>query len=226
MGLGKFDLELLLEHRKKYPFGNKCAILGNCTFWFDKGSNEDQKEKFKQLMKFDTVDTFDINGEPTYKLDLQEQLPEELFDKYDWVIDVGTLFCIFDIASAWKNMFYMAKQECCIIHFTSLVGNFGRGFYNLSPSVLNELYDTNGFNKKIYYTIKAGSHKHEWTPIKDNCNYLKATSESHFQFVNFNTSVRYCIPCDSELACMTYSNNNTHILQNVVPQHYIDSQGK
>ena len=34
MGIGNEDLRLLLKYRKQFPNGKKCAILGNCTFFW------------------------------------------------------------------------------------------------------------------------------------------------------------------------------------------------
>jgi hypothetical protein len=44
-------------------------------------------------MNFELVDTFDIGGDPDYKLDLQEKLPDEFKNKY---IASRGLFKVFD----------------------------------------------------------------------------------------------------------------------------------
>ena len=224
MGIGPHDLQMFKNIRANTNLGNNCAILGNCTFWFGKGTNEELKEEFKKIMNFDIVDTFDINGNPDYIVDLQEPLPDIFYNKYDWVLDIGTLYCIFDICSAWKNMYNMGTNKCCMIHCSNLVGHYGRGFYALSPSIFNEFYQSNNFTNELYYTIKSGSNKDEWIHINNNCNYLKNASESHFTFVKDNTSVRYGIPCDSSILCIAITDNKT-TFKKIIPQHYINTNG-
>jgi len=227
MGIGPEDLKLLLEYRDKYPFGNRCAIYGFTTFWFDNSkTNEDQKKEFGKLMGFDVVDTFDLYGNPDYRVDLQEQLEEKFYDKYDWVLDVGVLYCVFDYITAWKNMFYIAKTNCVMVHFDNLVGHFGRSCISMTPSLFGELYKINGFDTNLYYTIKSGLRRDQWINIPNNCYYLKSASQEHFEFVNYNTTIRSGIPCDTSLCCVAYTDNNNHKLKKFVPEHFIKSNGK
>ena len=220
MGLGNEDMKLLLNLRKEYTFGKTCAILGDCTFWFNNGS----KENFKNLMGFDTVHTFDILGNPDYKLDLQEQLDVTFECKYDWILDVGTLYCVFDIASVWKNILYMLSSNGYVWHQTNLVGHFGRGFYALSPSVFNEFYKANGFEvKSMGYYIKGG--KNIWQPLDVGCNYMSSANMNEIKFVDNNCSVRQPVPCDTSLMCFAERKHITEF-KKPVPEHYIRTNGK
>ncbi len=227
MGIGKEDLNLLLKYRKIYSFGNKCLIYGNVSFWFNNElNNKEQKEEFKKIMNFDVVDTIDLYGDPDYKLDLQEKLPDEFYNKYDWVLDVEVLYCVFDYISAWKNMFYTAKDDCVMVHFDSLCGHYGRSCISMTPSLFGELYDINNFNFDLYYSIKSGLNKDKWINIKKKCYYLKSASQDNLNFVDYNCSIRTGLPCDSSVCCVAYSNNqNTHILKKYVPEHFIKSNG-
>jgi len=220
MGIGDQDLNFLLEKRKNYTGGKTCAILGNCTFHFKNGS----KEKFREIMNFDTVDTFDINGDPTYKLDLQEPLEESFKNKYDWVLDAGTLYCVFDMTSCWKNIIYMLRPDGKIWHQTNLVGHFGRGFYSLSPSAFNEFYRVNGFKiENLQYLIKGGSGKLQ--NIQIGCNYLHSANMKALNFVKNNCSVRNQIPCDTSLFCFV-SREKELEFKKPIPEHYIKTKGK
>ena len=113
MAIDSQDYALIYKYREKFPEGDSCAILGDCSIWGD----------FKDL-GFKRVDTFDILGNPTYKVDLNEPLDSKYLDKYDWVIDSGTLYCCFNPAMVLKNMTDMIKDKGCCLHTSNLCGWF------------------------------------------------------------------------------------------------------
>ena len=145
MAIETSDMNLLLDLRQEYPEGKRCAILGDVRFHcFPEPISDDYIDSFKlevlgnlpmlnfiSMMDFDTVDTFDVNGNPTHKLNLNEPLPEEFHSKYDWVIDSGTLYCCFNTAMVWKNILLLLKESGTAFHTGGLSGFYGRGFYSL-----------------------------------------------------------------------------------------------
>lgn len=155
------DLKLLIELRRKYPQGEKLCILGDCHFYFKNNilfkmshynntdcfnySSNATIESFGKALGFKTVETIDIFGKPTHKLDLQKSLPIKLFSKFDWIIDSGTLYWCFDIASVWKNILLLLKKKGFIFHTSSLTGYFGRGYYSFQPRLFTDFYKQNGF---------------------------------------------------------------------------------
>ena len=72
MAIESSDYELIRHLRNENPEGKKLAILGDCHVHagIENLSNE---------MKFETIDTFDVMGNPTHKLDLNER--EFMFEK-------------------------------------------------------------------------------------------------------------------------------------------------
>ena len=65
MAIEPEDFALFKEARQVSPEPGACAILGDCNIHVG-------LERFKQELNFNIVDTFDINGKPTYKVDLNE----------------------------------------------------------------------------------------------------------------------------------------------------------
>tara|TARA_Y100001958_G_C21152675_1_gene488442 strand:+ start:194 stop:865 length:672 start_codon:yes stop_codon:yes gene_type:complete len=223
MGIGSEDLRILLEYKKKYNFGKKCAVLGNCTFF---GFQNASKDEFKRIMNFDEVHTFDINGNPDFKLDLQEDLPEKFNNYYDCVLDIGVMMCCFDVVSVWKNVLNMLNETGCIYHQSNLVGHFGRSFWSFSPSVFNEFYKANNFKDiDLKYLFKSGPNKEKWQNINTNCNYLRVSNNTSLTFVNNNCTIRHSILCDTSLSCFARRDNSTPF-KKPIPEHYINTNGK
>ena len=141
MSIEHSDMKMFLRFRESNPEGTTCAILGDVSLHSLSGMDE-----FKSLLGFDIVHTFDINGNPTHKINLNDPVPEELCSQYDWVIDSGTLYCCFNIAMVWKNILSLLKESSCIVHTGNLSGFYGRGFYSLSPALFRDFYRANNFD--------------------------------------------------------------------------------
>ena len=223
MGIADQEVVVLEKLRKQFPDGKTCAILGHCTF----AGSINSKEEFRKRFNFDSVETFDINGSPDHKLDLQEQLGPEFENRYDWVLDAGTLFCIFDVASAWKNALYMLKDDGKIWHQSNLVGHFGRAFYAFSPSLFEEFYSANGFNvKSMAYLIK--SRNVGWEHFSPNAgSYLLNASMSSFNFSHSQEGLGYrgAVPCDTALMCFAVREKKLPFSR-PVPEHYNRTGGR
>lgn len=94
-----------------------------------------------------TLDVFDIveNRGGEIICDLNYPLDEKHAQKYDFVLDVGTLEHCFNIAQAAVNMAGLVKEDGTIFHENPfLMGN--HGFYSLNPTFYADFYAANGFN--------------------------------------------------------------------------------
>ncbi len=76
---------------------------------------------------------------------LNHELPSELCEKYDYIINGGTLEHVFDVAKAMKNMSSMLRVGGVIIHILPLGGYVDHGFYSFSPTFFMDYYHLNGF---------------------------------------------------------------------------------
>ena len=221
MGFETPDIELFLNLRKLLSknSGDSCAILGDCHFYYG-----DTLQQFKDRCGFSTVETFDINGNPTHKLNLQEPLPEDFHGKYDWVVDAGTLYCCFDISAVLKNMMLMLADSGAVFHTSNLVGHFGRGFYAFSPSFFNEFYKANGFqNRTCFYRTKTSGGP--WRIIPTDHNYLTSASRDALSFQDTSCVYKDMIPCESLIGYAARRNQRKEFTR-PIPEHYCRSNGK
>lgn len=221
MGIGPEDLRVIKEIKGEMQ-GGRCGIFGDCTFWY---GNNSSLEDFKTEMGFDSVETFDINGSPTNKLDLQEKVPENFIGKFDLLIDSGTLYSVFDVSMMFSNIVDMLKVGGMIWHNTNLVGHFGRGYWSVSPSVLYEFYTQNGFEvTRMGYYIKEGGDS--WVDFQPGKTYLSNATRSSFEFTEENNTFRNMIPNDCSLMCCAVKKKNISKIKKPVPKHFITTDGK
>lgn len=158
MGIEIQDAYSIISLIKKDEIGSResLLILGNAKIYFDLKSlirlSKKLKYEFKFLPKelniftfgeflgFKKVETLDLNGKATLKIDLQEKLSKKMFCRYDFIIDAGVLFWCFNPGDVLKNIYRMAKKDAIIFHITALTGYFGRGYYNIHPKLFHDFY--------------------------------------------------------------------------------------
>jgi hypothetical protein len=129
-----------------FPNGN-VLILGDCRFhtsWAS-GDNAVDRERFREMYGLGRLETVDMFGAPSLRMDLHEPPPDHLRGQFDMVIDAGTLFCCFDVAAVLRGCFEMMKDEAIIVHLSGLTGYYGRCYYNFHPAMFRDLYEQNDF---------------------------------------------------------------------------------
>lgn len=217
MAIENNDLQIIINLRDRNPHGSTCAILGDCNI------HGHSLESFAKLMRFEEVHTFDVNGDPTYKLNLNEPIPKEIEDKYDWVIDSGTLYCCFDPSTVFKNITNMLKDKGTVIHTGNLSGFYGRGFYSLSPALFRDFYKANDF--KIL-CMATKTRQGNWNINNAEHTYLSpASSPQNMIFQQDSGPYMAYIPNDSMMLCCA-SRVQKKTFTKPVPEHFIKTDGK
>lgn len=241
MAIEKKDLKMLAELRKRYPNGEDLCILGDCHFHFNNkelhemcnikksdSSNLSRADlnSFKSAMNFKRVETLDMEGLPTVKLDLQKPIPKDLENRFDWIIDAGTLFWCFDIASVWKNILSMLKEDGFVFHINAMSGYFGRGYYSFQPHLFTDFYSQNGFEiitlafrlrpphilirnnpivsklKKVFHEITGLEKKLDWQIISPKDIFLNKSGRFEMKFADSMTDIEPdMIPNNAIVGC-------------------------
>jgi SAM-dependent methyltransferase len=149
MAIDPFFLQRIVDigNREKVFPGGDVLILGDCQFHteWSTGENAADRERFRRTYKLRRVETIDITGSPSIQMDLHQDAPEALRNQFDMIIDAGTLYNCFDVASVLRNCFEMLKDEGVIIHHSALTGYFGRAYYNIHPAMFKDLFEQNDF---------------------------------------------------------------------------------
>jgi len=80
-------------------------------------------------------------------------LPEELHEKFDVIIDHGTLEHVFHIPNALQNLFRLLKTGGRLIHSSPTSNLVDHGFYMFSPTFFYDFYVTNGWEINNIYVV-------------------------------------------------------------------------
>ena len=105
-------------------------------------------EKYFEWMgskALDVLDYSDYEGAGIIH-DLNVQLPQELINKYDCVIDGGTLEHVFEYSQGLKNAMSAVKIGGVLINISPTNNWCGHGFFQLSPCIFMDTLNVgNGF---------------------------------------------------------------------------------
>jgi hypothetical protein len=121
----------------------------------------DTVDLFEKLgCEYDIFDIFAHQGIEEF-LDLNEDIPTQMHQKYDIVLDPGTLKHCFNVGSAIKNMASMVKENGYIVHHNPLI-MVNHGFYNFSPTFYFDFYAKNGFKILEFPLVDEGHLSTYW----------------------------------------------------------------
>jgi hypothetical protein len=101
---------------------------------------------FKSLGVSD-VTTMDIPGcehAPDLIHDLNQPLPQELTNRFNLVLDPGTMEHVFDTKTGLTNIVRALKVGGTIVQEIPIY-SYNGGYYSFNPNVLNDFYSQNGF---------------------------------------------------------------------------------
>jgi hypothetical protein len=218
------------------PARRRIAILGDCTFhttWAT-GYNAADLKLFAHRVKATQIDTIDLFGNPTIRLDLHEPIPADMRGMFDMVIDAGTLYCCFNVPAVWKNILDMLTPDGVAYHQAALTGYIGRGYYNLHPMLFRDFYTQNGFEIVAMRSLirdhrvkgrpwrrlarRIIGAKNEMADIGKR-TYLTAASWHALDFSDQQSGVPTILPADSDIICCA-KRRSVVPFKNAVPPYY------
>jgi hypothetical protein len=98
--------------------------------------------------------------------DLNQPVPQELWEKFDVVVEAGTIEHIFNFPVAAANLMRMVRVGGSVF-LTTVANNLcGHGFYQFSPELIYRVFSPeNGFDATKVHFLQAASQVVETVPI-------------------------------------------------------------
>jgi SAM-dependent methyltransferase len=102
---------------------------------------------FFKLLGVNDLTVLDCSSDEKADLivDLNYQVPSALLNRFDLIIDGGTLEHVFDVKQALANIVSMLKPRGRVIRFSPANNYANHGFYQISPTLFLDYYNANGF---------------------------------------------------------------------------------
>jgi SAM-dependent methyltransferase len=135
-----------------------------------------------QYMGANNVDSIDISDYENASLihNMNLPLPDLLREKYDVVIDAGSLEHIFNVPMALLNCSQLLKPGGRIFHIAPANNYCGHGFWQFSPELFYSLYSIeNGYNNTRIFLADTNQRKN-WYFVKkpDNGNRVNVVTST------------------------------------------------
>lgn len=135
--LGRQRCRLKHPHRRHYRKALERAGKGAVdlkTFFDPSGYAEGPLQR----LGFGTVETMDFSDYEgaQHLADLSKPLAKKFHNRFDFVLDGGTLEHVFDIPQAFRNVFAMLKPGGTFVSINGFTGWPGHGFYQFQPDLV------------------------------------------------------------------------------------------
>ncbi|HXT64253.1 MAG TPA: hypothetical protein VN696_14545 [Pyrinomonadaceae bacterium] len=105
------------------------------------------------IKEYYDIDKFEIDA-PQILHDLNAPVPEELRDRFNLIVDSGTIEHIFDVRQVMENMISMCRLSGWIVHITPASNFMDHGFYSFSPCFFYDFYRANGFDDFVCHILQ------------------------------------------------------------------------
>lgn len=187
MGLFTGDFRFLVSAKRMGLNGGSACTIGRQPLFFTEQTMDKIIKEYDQdlsalprgqaiyltdnvlrALGFDCVDVLDISDYEGANVlhDLNLPIPPEIQERYNLVVDGGTLEHVFDFPMAIENVMRMAKIGGDVLLISPANNYCGHGFYQLSPELFFRIFSrSNGFELLRIYMHCDGRYYHIVDPI-------------------------------------------------------------
>jgi hypothetical protein len=135
-----------IKHRRLEPDN---VISGDGLQYHAKrySSNIHQITLFETLgFARENIESMDVIDDlkPTYVHDLNKPVPDTLLDRFDLIIDGGTVEHVFSMRDCFENLIRMCRVGGLCVHIAQ-ADLLNHGFYNFNACLFDHVYRVNGF---------------------------------------------------------------------------------
>ena len=171
---------------------------------------------FFSALGFREVHAMDIspyeNADIIFDLN-KPQLPPELINRFDYIVDGGTTEHVFNHSQALFHIAAMLKLNGKAFHYIPACGGWiNHGYYCLQPSLMQDFYYSNGFKiERLNIILMANKQKHS---VMD-C----VSTEPDYRFFNFR-DIDDAEGYKGTLRCIAVKTEQREVLTNPAQVHW------
>lgn len=112
------------------------------------------------LLGADSVSVLDVSDYEGAEIviDLNENVPEELHERFDTIFDSGTLEHVFDVPTALANLTAMLREGGRVVLISPASNAIDHGFFSFSPTLYFDYFEENGFGECVCFLRPSVTH--------------------------------------------------------------------
>ena len=136
--------------------------------WRDDAAVPGQDKHFFRLCGFDEVLSCDVSSYEGADIvcDLNSAVSPKLHERFDVIVNGGTLEHVFDVRQALANVHAMLKVNGRVIHIAPSSNLVDHGFYSFSPTLFWDYYEANKYSILVSYLFECYDWTMPWSVYK------------------------------------------------------------
>lgn len=126
-----------------------------------------------RLLGAEKVFSADVSGyeNPDILMDFNTPVDKKYYNRFDAILDIGTLEHVFNIPQAFENIKLMLKPGGTLILGYPLAGIINHGFYQICPTLLYDYFSINGFENFSCFILDGSNINYEKKAKIYRCKY-------------------------------------------------------
>jgi SAM-dependent methyltransferase len=132
------------------------------------GQNTVSDDSFFKALGFNEINSMDFvnNENPNIIFDLNQELPNELARRFDFIYNGGTLEHVFDICQGFRNIHSMLKPGGVIVHECPTHNFVDHGFWQISPTAILDAYSVNQYSELLTIILLTNRQSMHYGPYE------------------------------------------------------------
>lgn len=151
-----------------------CASMGVLTINKEAANYIHAKTFFEFLgipkNQYYDIDKFEFD-KPAILHDLQKPIDECYHNFFNFILDIGTMEHIFDVAAVMSNIVNATKVGGYVLQIIPMHNFINHGFHQFSPTLFYDFYTANGFEIIESHIIEIKGARHRFHSYKQEKDY-------------------------------------------------------
>jgi len=152
--------KIILKHNIKFIDNFKHQKETNIQHFINHNADNINSSFFFTLLGSNNVNHLDISKYENADiiLDLNEKIPNKYKNKFDNIVDFGTIEHVYNTPNVLFNYINMLKKNGFLIISTKSSNAIDHGFFSFSPTFFHDFFSINGFKILKTYLIKRSPY--------------------------------------------------------------------
>lgn len=171
---------IILKHNIKFIDNFKNEKKTNIKHFTNENADNINSSFFFTLLGSNNVNHLDVSKYENADiiLDLNKKVPNKYKNKFDNIIDFGTIEHVYNTPILLFNYIKMLKKNGFLIILTRSSNSIDHGFFSFSPTFFHDFFPINGFKILNTYLLERSPYYPEKNKNEKIYNYKKTYLEN------------------------------------------------
>ncbi len=172
--------KIILKHNIKFTDNFKHEKKTNIQSFINENADNINSSFFFTLLGSNNVDHLDVSKYENANiiLDLNKKVPNKYKNKFDNIVDFGTIEHVYNTPNLLFNYINMLKKNGFLVILTRSSNSIDHGFFSFSPTFFHDFFPINGFKILNTYLLERSPYYPEKNKNEKIYKYTKTYLEN------------------------------------------------